>query len=118
MKGMRGGYTGSEKRTQNEKGVKMVMKKNLIMFTRLKGKRQKTELQGEFKKIKSPSYDGEVEEGVEAWLINMNKCFQIYEYDENLKARLAIYQLQVKDTLWWEEVKTIGGIEEQEVTKE
>jgi len=40
------------------------------------------------KEIKPPRYDGEAEESVEAWLINMNKYFQIYEYDDNLKERL------------------------------
>ena len=54
-------------------------------------KRQKVELQGEFRKIKPPHYDGEQEEAAEAWLINMNKYFQLYEYDHNLKAHLAIY---------------------------
>ena len=33
--------------------------------------RRKKELQGEFWKIKPPSYDGEKEEDVEAWLLNM-----------------------------------------------
>jgi len=30
---------------------------------------------GEFKKIRSPSFDGETEEGVEAWLLSMGKYF-------------------------------------------
>ncbi len=38
-------------------------------------KRKGTELQGEFKKIKSPVFYGEHEEVAEAWLINMNKDF-------------------------------------------
>ena len=44
-------------------------------------KRQRMELQGEFRKIKPPHFDGEQEEAAEAWLINMNKYFQLYEYD-------------------------------------
>eukprot|EP00253_Pinus_taeda_P022911 PITA_22911 len=68
-------------------------------------KHQKVELQGEFRKIKPPHYDGEQEEATESCLINMNKYFQPYEYDHNLKARLAIFQLQGKATLWWEEAK-------------
>eukprot|EP00253_Pinus_taeda_P007451 PITA_07451 len=63
------------------------------------------ELQGEFWKIKPPHFDGESEEAAEAWLINMNKYFQVYEYDHHFKARLAVFQLQAKATLWWEEVK-------------
>ena len=56
-------------------------------------KKQNTKLQGEFKKIKPPVFDGDVEEATEAWLINMNNYFQVDEYDNNLKAILAIYQL-------------------------
>eukprot|EP00253_Pinus_taeda_P018772 PITA_18772 len=75
-------------------------------------KRQRMELQGEFRKIKPPHFDGEQEEAAEAWLINMNKYFQLYEYDHNLKARLAIFQLQGKATLWWEEIKIVKGARE------
>lgn len=48
----------------------------------------------------------------------MNKYFQLYEYDHNLKARLAIFQLQGKATLWWEEVKIVKGVTEQTITWE
>eukprot|EP00253_Pinus_taeda_P018132 PITA_18132 len=40
----------------------------------------------------------------------------LYEYDHNLKARLAIFQLQGKATLWWEEVKIVKGVTEQNIT--
>eukprot|EP00253_Pinus_taeda_P019414 PITA_19414 len=46
----------------------------------------------------------------------MNKYFQLYEYNHNLKARLAIFQLQAKATLWWEEVKIVKGVTEQTIT--
>ena len=38
------------------------------------------EIFGEFKKIKPPIFNGEIEKGeeVEAWLSEMKKCFQIY----------------------------------------
>eukprot|EP00253_Pinus_taeda_P030673 PITA_30673 len=61
-------------------------------------------------------YDNE--EAAEAWLINMNKYFQLYKYDHNLKAHLAIFQLQGKATLWWEEVKAVQGMDEQSITRE
>lgn len=70
-------------------------------------KRQKIELQGEFQKIKPQLFDGELEEVAEAWLINMNKYFQLSEYDQNLESRLAIFQLQGKTTLLWEEIKIV-----------
>eukprot|EP00253_Pinus_taeda_P007271 PITA_07271 len=85
-------------------------------FEQQTSKKQRMELQGEFRKIKPPHFDGEHEEAAEAWLINMNKYFQLYEYDHNLKARLAIFQLQGKATLWWEEVKIVKGVTEQNIT--
>lgn len=48
----------------------------------------------------------------------MNKYFQIYEYDDNWKARLTIYQLQSKATLRWKETKLVREMSEQEVTWE
>lgn len=35
-------------------------------------------LQGGFPKIKLPLFDGEQEKAAEAWVINMNKYFQLY----------------------------------------
>jgi len=49
---------------------------------------------------------------------NMNKYFQLSDYDHNLKARLAIFQLQGKATLWWEEVKIVKGVSERTITWE
>eukprot|EP00253_Pinus_taeda_P025293 PITA_25293 len=86
---------GSEEREERSDNV----------FEQQTSKRQKVELQGEFRKIKPPHFDGEQEEAVEAWIINMNKYFQLYEYDNNLKAQLDIFQLQGKATLWWEEAR-------------
>lgn len=70
------------------------------------------ELQGEFRKIKPPSFYEEADEVAEAWVINMNKYFWVYKYKNNLKASLSIYQIQGNATLWWEEVKSIQGIKE------
>jgi len=54
------------------------------------------ELQREFRKMKPPLFDGEQEEAAETLLINMNKYFLLYEYDHNLKARLAIFSYKGK----------------------
>jgi len=48
----------------------------------------------------------------------MNKYFHLYEYYHNLKAQLAIFELQGKATLWWEEVKSMCGVNEQSITWE
>ena len=52
--------------------------------------------------IEPPNLGGESEEVAEAWLIDMNKYFQIYDYNDKLKAQLEIYQIISKDNLWWE----------------
>ena len=51
------------------------------------------EISGEFKKIKPPTFNGETEKGEEAesWLSGMKKYFQIYNYSNQLKARMTIY---------------------------
>ena len=56
------------------------------------------EILGEFKKIKPPVFNGEIEKGEEdeTWLSGMKKYFQIYNYSDRLKARMAIYNLTVK----------------------
>jgi hypothetical protein len=49
--------------------------------------KQHDEVMGEFKKIKQPTFNGEVEtcEEEEAWLSSMKKYFQIYNYSSELK---------------------------------
>ena len=56
------------------------------------------ELAGEFRKIRPPTFNGEVEKGeeAEAWLSGINKYFQIYNYLDKLKARMEIYNLTGK----------------------
>ena len=53
----------------------------------------KPEISGEFKKIKPPTFNGETEKGEEAesWKSKMMKYFQIYNYFNQLKAKVAIY---------------------------
>ena len=48
----------------------------------------------------------------------MIKYFQLYKYESNLTARLVIYQLQGKATLWWGETKMVHAIDEKTVTWE
>lgn len=60
------------------------------MHPKTQKRKKKVELQREFKKIKPPTFDGEKKEDAETWILNMNKYFQVYEYESNYKARLAI----------------------------
>jgi len=63
-------------------------------------------------------FNGEIEKGeeVEAWLSGMKKYFQIYNYSDRLKARMAIYNLTGKVDIWWQDVKRVKNIKEKHVT--
>ena len=75
------------------------------------------EIYGEFKKIKPPTFNGETEKGeeVESWLSRMKKYFQICNYSNQLKARMAIYNLMGKDDIWWKDLKRVKGIREKNI---
>ena len=49
----------------------------------------------EFKKEKPPTFDGDLKkpEDAEAWILGMNKFFELHEYTHNMKARVAIFNL-------------------------
>ena len=73
----------------------------IIILKREKYKPYK-EISGEFKKIKPPTFNGETEkvEEAESWLSGMKKYFQIYSYSNQLKARMAIYNLSENAGIW------------------
>jgi hypothetical protein len=52
-------------------------------------------LQGELKRLKPPTFDGEHRKGeeVEAWLLGMRKYFQLHNYSSNMEAKISIYHL-------------------------
>ena len=89
----------------------------------LYGKKKKykpyEEISGEFKKIKPPTFNGEIEKGEEAesWLSRMKKYFHIYNYSNQLKAKMAIYNLSRKADIWWQDLKRVKGIREKEVNR-
>ena len=62
--------------------------------------------------------NGEIEKGeeVEAWLLGMKKYFQIYNYFDELKAKLTIYNLTKKADIWWQDINKLKGIKEIYVT--
>ena len=52
------------------------------------------ELQGEFKKLRPPMFDGESKEAAKAWFLYIKWYFQVYIYDDNLRAHLAIFLVE------------------------
>ena len=73
---------------------------------------------GNLKNIKPLMFNGEIEkrEDVESWLSGMKKYFQIYNYSDELKAKMAIYNLAGKVDIWWQYIKKLKGIKETFVT--
>ena len=65
-----------------------------------------------FKKEKPPNLDGYAKksEDAEAWILGMNKFFELHEYTDNMKAIIVIFNLKVKTNIWWEDVKWVKGI--------
>ena len=78
-------------------------------------KRKVDHLEGEFKKIKPTSFNGESKTGeeAEAWLLDIKKYFQIYNYSSNMKVRMAIYNLKGKASIWWQDLKISQGLKEK-----
>ena len=58
----------------------------------------------EFKKEKRPTFDGEIKTGqeAEAWLLGIKKYFQVHNYSGNMKARVSIFNMNGRASIWWE----------------
>jgi hypothetical protein len=71
-------------------------------------------LQGELRKLKPPSFDGEREreDDVEAWLLGIRKYFQLHNYSSNLEAIISTYHLHGKVVMWWDQLKQVEHINE------
>ena len=56
-------------------------------------------------------FNGEIEKGEEseAWLSRIDKYFQIYNYFDELKAKMVAYNLTGKADIWWQEIKKVNG---------
>ena len=69
----------------------------------------------EFKKAKPPTFDGEVKIGqeAEAWLLGIKKYFQVQDYSRNMKARVSIFNLNGRASIWWEHFKQVKKITER-----
>ena len=67
-----------------------------------KKQRSDDNFEGEFRNIRAPTYEGEVNTGekYEEWLLGMRKYFRVHKYSSEMKARLAIYNLNGKAARW------------------
>ena len=65
----------------------------------------------EFKKSKPPYFNGEIEKGeeAEAWLLGLKKYFRVHDYSKNLKVWIAVFNLNGKASIWWEDLRNLKG---------
>ena len=56
-----------------------------------------------------PHLNGENRTGqeAEAWLLGMNKYFRIHDFSGNEKARIFIYNLNGRASIWWERLMKV-----------
>jgi hypothetical protein len=47
-------------------------------------------------------------------LLGLKKYFRVYDYSENLKVRIAIFNLNGKASIWWEYLRNVKGIHEKD----
>jgi hypothetical protein len=82
-----------------------------------KKRKQTDHLEGEFKKIKPTTFNGESRTGEEseAWLLDIKNYFQIYNFSSNMKVRMAIYNLKGKAIIWWQDLKLAKGLKEKQL---
>jgi hypothetical protein len=83
-----------------------------------KWKNSKTNCPKEFKKSKPASFDKEIKKGEEtkAWLLGLKKFFRVHDYSENLKARIAIFNLNGKASIWWEGLRNVKGFHAKDLS--
>ena len=53
---------------------------------------------------------------VEAWLLGIKKFFWLHDYSENMKAKIDTFSLEGKVDIWWEDVKNVKRIHEEDLT--
>jgi hypothetical protein len=80
-----------------------------------KRKHSKSHDPEEFKKSKPPSFNGEFNKGEEAdvWMLVLKKYFRVHDYSEKLNTQIAIFNLNGKASIWWEEIRNLKGIHEK-----
>ena len=71
----------------------------------------------EFKKARPPTFNGETKNGqeAEAWLLGMRKYFQVQNYSRNMNARVAIFILTRRASIWWDHCRQVKKINERKI---
>ena len=82
-----------------------------------RNKYSKNNSHGEFKMAKPPTFDGEVKLGqeFEDWTLGIRKYFQVQDYSGNMKARVSIFNLNGRASIWWEHLKQVKKINDRKI---
>jgi hypothetical protein len=74
----------------------------------------------EFRKSKPPSFDDEINKGeeAEAWVLGLKNYFRVHDFSENMKARVATFNFNGKTSIWWEDLKNVKGVREEDLSWE
>ena len=64
-----------------------------------------------------PTFNGEIKNGqeAEAWLLEMRKYFRVQDYSRNMKARLAIFNLTGRASIWWEHHRQVKKVNKRKI---
>ena len=83
----------------------------------LRKKHYQNHSRDEFEKARPPTFNGEIKNGqeVEAWLLGMRKYFQVQDYSGNMKARVAIFNLTGRASIWWKHFRKVKNINERNI---
>jgi hypothetical protein len=83
-----------------------------------KRKHSKSHDPKEFKKEKPPTFNGEIKKGEEkeVWMLGLKKYFRFHDYFENLKVRIAIFNLNGKASIWLEDLRNMKRIHEKDLS--
>jgi hypothetical protein len=46
----------------------------------------------------------------------LNKYFRFLDYSGNLKAQIAIFNLNGKDSIWWEDLRNVKGVHKKDLS--
>jgi hypothetical protein len=87
-------------------------------ITHQRRKQEVDSLQGELRKLKTPSFDGEREKevDVEAWFLGLEIYFQLHNYSSNLETMISTYHLHKKVAMLWNKLKQLEHVNESRIT--
>ena len=90
--------------------------KMMFILEGIRRERHGNSLQGELKKLKPPTFDGEkYGEVAKIWLLEMNKYLQLHDYFDKQKTKIYIYNLHGKAYPWWKMLVHVEGLDEREI---